>query len=45
MIIELGQDDMEKIESLLSICAMENKDRDLVRIVKSIRHQIDDEEN
>jgi len=45
MIIQLEQADVEKIERLLSCIVMENKDRDLIRIVKSIRLQIDEEEN
>ena len=44
MIIQLEQEDIEKIEGLLTRIAMENKDRDLVRIIKSIRNQIDEEE-
>lgn len=45
MLIELEYDDVEKIEKVLTDAAMSKCDKTLIRIVKSLRHQLDDDDN
>lgn len=42
MFIELEYEDVEKIEEVLTEVAMSSGNKSLVRIVKSLRHQLDD---
>ena len=45
MFIELEYDDIEKIEEVLTTVAISSGDKNLIRIIKSLRHQLDDEDN
>lgn len=45
MFIELEHNDVEKIEEVLTTVAMSSGNKSLVRIIKSLRNQLDDDDD